>query len=168
VLGEGTAIAVSHPPALAESTQNEKVIDMFASFSFSALALPHHWKLKFWRCNDGSFSTGRFLKFCWGKDTSFAGGVAKNNTSLLGGLDVALVIAADAITDCDKRKFFFIEDISVICSKVQKSLCQAIIVLLLLNGVIQSRMPQVLFSIGNQKGLQFCVIKAAGECCSIE
>jgi hypothetical protein len=95
------------------------------------------------------------LKFCWGKDASFASGIAKNNTSLLGGLDVALVVAADAITDSDKSKFFVIEGISMICSKVQKSLCQAVIVMLLLDGIVQSRMTQVLFSIGNQKGLKF-------------
>lgn len=122
----------------------------------SFLVEPFHFprSLEFFRSHDGALLLRRLLQLGGSQNTRLSRCVAQNDSSLLGGLDVALVVAADAVSDGDEAKFVFVEAVSMICCKIQKPLCQSVVVLLLLQRVVQSRMAEVLFPIGNQEGFQ--------------
>lgn len=63
------------------------------------------------RGNNGAFFSCGFLQICCTKNSCFACCIAKDYATFLRGLDVTLVETADAITDRDKTKLFFVEDV---------------------------------------------------------
>ena len=70
------------------------------------------------------------------------------------GLDKALVIAPNAVTNRDKVEFFWIKDIVMLRGYLKQTLRQSVVVLLLLSGVIHTRMLKIIITIGYQKALQ--------------
>jgi len=85
------------------------------------------------------------------QQSSLTSGVTHENSSFLGRLDHRLVVAANSVADRDKLEFALIKHVSMICSKLQESFCQLVVVLLLLDSVVESRVAQVLFAIGNKE-----------------
>jgi hypothetical protein len=55
----------------------------------------------------------RIFEVVFRKETSLLGSIANNDPSLLGGLNVRLEVASDAISDSDKRERLLIEYISM-------------------------------------------------------
>ena len=96
------------------------------------------------------------MQLCWRKDSSFASGISKNNSAFLGGLDVALVVASNSVSDSHETELAFVKDIGMLCCKIEKALGKLVVVLLLLYRIVQSTVAQVFFSIGNEEGFQFC------------
>lgn len=66
------------------------------------------------RSDDGAFFSSRFLQICRSENPCFARSISEDNSTLLGGLDVRLVETPDAISDSNKTKLFFVEDIQVL------------------------------------------------------
>lgn len=86
--------------------------------------------------------------------TRLASGIAEQDAALLGRLDKALVVASDSVADRDKVKVRLVKDIPVLRREFQKALRQAIVVRLLLDRVIERRVFEVLFTIGNEEMLE--------------
>ena len=61
---------------------------------------------------DGALLAGALLKVIVGDQPGLASCVANDNAALLEALNIALVVAADAISYRDKREVVFVEDIS--------------------------------------------------------
>jgi len=104
--------------------------------------------------NDASSDSSALLKVFFREKTCLACSVSNNDAALLGRLHVGLEVATDAVTHRHKGKGFFVKDIAMLHSEFKEPLCEAVVVLLLLNSVVESRMPKVLFTIGNQKGFE--------------
>jgi hypothetical protein len=103
--------------------------------------------------------TGALLQIIVGQQASFASGVTNNDSSLLGRLDVGLEVAPDAISYSHERKGFFIEYVAIISSQLKESFCQLVVVLLLLNSVVKSRVTKIFFPVCNEKCFQLKIEK---------
>jgi hypothetical protein len=104
--------------------------------------------------DDASCNAGALLQLFFGKESSFASGITDNDTAFLGRLNVGLEVTPDAISHRHKRKFFLVKDVAMLGSQLEESFREAIVVLLLLDRVVECRMSEVLFAIGNQKGFE--------------
>jgi hypothetical protein len=83
-----------------------------------------------------------------------SGGIANDNSAFLHTLHVALVVAADAVSNCNKREVGVVKGISMLGGKLDHAFSELVVVLLLLHGVVESRMTEVFFSVGNEKLLK--------------
>ena len=95
-----------------------------------------------------------------GQEAGLPGRVAHQYAALLGGLHVGLVVAPDPIPNGDKDKLLLIKDVPVLRCQFQKPFRETVIVLLLLDRVVESRMPKVLLPIENQELLKLRETKA--------
>lgn len=64
-------------------------------------------------------------------------GISDDNTSLLHALDVALVVATDAIANSDEGELILVETVTMLLSQFDHSFSEAIVVLLLLHGIVE-------------------------------
>jgi hypothetical protein len=84
----------------------------------------------------------------------FPSGISNDHPAFFHTLHVALVVAADAVSNCNKREVSVVKGISMLGGKLDHALCELVVVLLLLHGVVESRMTEVFFSVGNEKLLK--------------
>jgi len=103
---------------------------------------------------DGSLLAGALLEVIVGDQTGLAGRVANHDAALLQTLNVALVVATDPVADGNEGEFVFIERIAAVGGQLQKPFGEAVVVLLLLDGVVQGRVAKVLVTIGDEKLLE--------------
>jgi hypothetical protein len=113
--------------------------------------------------HNGRFLSGRLFELIRGQETGFSSGISNDNASLLGGLDIRLEVASNAVADRDKRELDIIKDISMLGSQLQQALREPVVVLLLLDGVVESRMAEVFFPVGNEKGFQLRAKQASKQ-----
>lgn len=86
-------------------------------------------------------------------------GIANDNSSFLHTLYIALVVATNAVSNCDKREVGLIKGVASLGSKLDHALGELVVVLLLLHGVVESRVAKVFFSVGNEKLLELTILK---------
>mmetsp|Transcript_10051 Transcript_10051/g.27538 ORF Transcript_10051/g.27538 Transcript_10051/m.27538 type:complete len:248 (+) Transcript_10051:1243-1986(+) len=108
--------------------------------------------------DDVSLLLSALLEIFLGEQSRLAGGIADDDASLLGGLDVGLEVAADPVSDGDEGEVSVVEDVSVIGGELQEPLREAVVVLLLLDRVVECGMAEVLFAVGDQEGLKFWIV----------
>jgi len=82
---------------------------------------------------------------------SLAGRVANNDATLLEALDVALVVAANAITYRHEGEVVFVEYVATFGSQFKHTLGELVVVLLLLDGVVKGRVAEILLPVGNKE-----------------
>jgi hypothetical protein len=104
--------------------------------------------------NDESFITHALLEIIFGQKSGLASSVSHEDTALLGALNKALVVASDAITNRDKTELFFVKDVPVFRGEFQQLFREAIVVLLLLEGVVECRVAEILLAVGNEELLK--------------
>ena len=115
-----------------------------------------------WRHDDLGFARGDLLELVCFDKTRPLGGKSDDDALLLPALNIALEIAADAVSDANKGEGLLIKDVAVGRSQINETLGQFVIVRLLFDGVVECRMTQILVPIGNQEGLKLqrqCGIK---------
>ena len=106
---------------------------------------------------DGGLLAGAPLKVVVGNQPGLAGGVADHNAALLETLDVALVVAPDAIADGDEGELVLVEDVAAVGGQLQEALGEAVVVLLLLDGVVQGGVTKVLVAVGDEELFELLV-----------
>lgn len=94
------------------------------------------------------------LEILIGQETSLARGVSHEDTLLLGALDKRLVVAANAIAHGNKGKIVFVKDVAVFRSEFEEFRGESVVVVLLLKGVVEGRVTQVLFAVRNKKAFE--------------
>jgi hypothetical protein len=92
------------------------------------------------RHDDASRLPGTALNVVLGEKTSLASGITNHDPSFFRGLHVGLEVTANAISDRDERECFVVKYIPVVGSQFQESFGELVVVVLLLNGVIESGM----------------------------
>lgn len=93
--------------------------------------------------------------------------IPHEDTPLLGGLDVRLVVATDAIADRNERELFLIKVVAVLRGDLQQPICESVVVLLLLDRVVESRVSKILFSVRNEEVLELKTRTKVRECLSM-
>jgi hypothetical protein len=88
------------------------------------------------------------------QEARLSSSIAHQNTSLLGALDKALVVTSDAIAYRDEAKLSFVKHVAELRRNFEKILCQMVVVLLLLERIVESRVAEVLLTIRDQKLLE--------------
>ena len=106
------------------------------------------------RHDEFGFARGNLLEFIFFDQPRPLGSESDDDALLLLALDVALEVAADAIPNANEGEGLFVEDVPSGRGQVNQALGQFVIVLLLLDGVVECRVSQILIPIGNQEGLQ--------------
>ena len=81
--------------------------------------------------------------------TGATGGITNDDTLLLTALDEGLVEAADAIADNHKVKSPFVKDVTVFGCELDEAHGKLVVVVLLLDGVVESRVAEIFGTIGN-------------------
>ena len=85
---------------------------------------------------NGGLLAGALLEVVVGDQAGLASGVANHDAALLETLDVALVVAADAVADGHEGELVLV-DVAAVGGQLQEAFGEAVVVLLLLNGVVQ-------------------------------
>lgn len=85
---------------------------------------------------DGSLLTGALFEVVVGDQPGLASSVANHDAPLLETLDVALVVAADAVADGHEGELVLVEDVAAVGGQFQEPFGEAVVVLLLLDGVV--------------------------------
>lgn len=98
-------------------------------------------------CDDLAFLFGAPFEVFLGKQPRFPGSISYDYTTLLCGLDVTLEVAADTISDRDEAELGFVEHVPMFRGKLEQTLGEPVVVLLLLHGVVEGRVPKVLCSV---------------------
>jgi hypothetical protein len=93
------------------------------------------------------------------EEARLSSSIAHQNSSLLGALNKALVVTSDAIAYRDEAKLSFIKHVAEFRRDFEKIICQAVVVLLLLERVVESRVAEVLFTIRDEILLELEVNK---------
>lgn len=106
---------------------------------------------------DGRLLAGTLLEVVVGNQPGLAGGVPDDDAPLLEALDVALVVAPDAVADGNEGELVLVEDVAALGGQLQQPLREAVVVLLLLSGVVQGGVAKVLVTVGNEEFLELCV-----------
>lgn len=104
------------------------------------------------------------LKFFRGYESHLTSGIANDYASFLHTLYITLVVATDAVSNCDEREISFVKGVASLGSKLDHALSELVVVLLLLHGVVESRMAKVFFSVGNKKLLKLTKNKIKTSC----
>jgi hypothetical protein len=97
------------------------------------------------------------------QESCLARRVSHEDASFLGRLDIGLVIAAYAVTHSYKAKVGVIENVPVLRGEFEQAIGEAIVVLLLLGGVVESRVTEIIFAVCNEK--LFELKRDKGEIC---
>ena len=79
--------------------------------------------------------------------------VTDDDPPLLHALDVALEVAPDAIAHGNERELSVVEEVPVLGRELDHAQGQAVVVLLLLHGVVEGAVAEVLLSIGWTRGI---------------
>jgi hypothetical protein len=98
---------------------------------------------------------GTLLQVFFRQESGLASRVSNNEASLLGRLDITLEVASNTISNRDKAKLGLIKDVAVFGCQFEQAFRELVIVLLLLDGVVESRVSKVFLSVGNEKGFKF-------------
>lgn len=101
---------------------------------------------------DSACFAGGLLQLIGRQETRFSSSIANDDAPLLGRLDIRFEVASNPVSDRDEGKLNVVKDIAVLASQFQQTLRETIVVLLLLDSVVKSRMAQVFLSIGNEEG----------------
>ena len=107
-----------------------------------------------WRHDDLGFARSDLLELVCLDKTRPLGGKSDDDPLLLPALNIALEVATDAIPDANKGEGLLIEDVAVGRGQIDEALGQFVVIRLLLDGVVERRVTQILVPIGNQEGLQ--------------
>ena len=107
-----------------------------------------------WRHNDLGFARRDLLELICLDKTSPLGGKSDDDPLLLPALNIALEVAADAVPDANKGEGLLVKDVAVRRSQIDEALGQFVVVRLLLDGVVECRVAQILVPIDNQEGFQ--------------
>ena len=91
------------------------------------------------------------LEFFRAQKARFSGRIPDYDSALFRWLYITLEIATNSISHCNKAKLGFIKDISVFSCKLKHALGKLVVVLLLLDCVVKGGMPEIFFSVCNQK-----------------
>mmetsp|Transcript_20943 Transcript_20943/g.59770 ORF Transcript_20943/g.59770 Transcript_20943/m.59770 type:complete len:580 (-) Transcript_20943:211-1950(-) len=108
--------------------------------------------------DDVAFLLRASLQVLLRQQPGLARGVADDDAALLGRLHVGLEVAADAIADGHEGKVGLVKDVPVLGGKIQQEFRQAVVVLLLLDGVVEGGVTQVLLAVGDEEGFEFWVV----------
>lgn len=81
-------------------------------------------------------------------ESRLPGGVTDDHPPLLHALDVALEVAPDAIAHGNERELGVVEEVPVLGRELDHAQGKAVVVLLLLHGVVEGAVAEVLLSIG--------------------
>ena len=100
---------------------------------------------------DGRLLAGALLEVVVGNQPGLAGGIADDDAPLLEALDVGLVVAADAVADGNEGELVLVEDVAALGGQLQQPLREAVVVLLLLDGVVQGGVAKVLVAVGDEE-----------------
>ena len=106
---------------------------------------------------DGGLLAGTLLEVVVGDQAGLAGGVADDDAALLKALDIALVVAADPIADGHEGELVLVEDVAAVGGQLQEALGEAVVVLLLLDGVVQGGVTEVLVAVGDEEFFELLV-----------
>ena len=106
---------------------------------------------------DCGLLAGTLLEVVVSDQPGLAGGVADDDAALLEALDVALVVAADAVADGHEGELVLVEDVAAVGGQLQEAFGEAVVVLLLLDGVVQGGVTEVLVPIGDEKFFELLV-----------
>jgi hypothetical protein len=98
---------------------------------------------------------GTLFEIFFRHEPRLASGISNNKTTFLGRLDIGLEITSNTISYRHKAKLGVIKDVPVFGSEFEQAFREFVIVLLLLDRLVESRVSKVFLSIGNQKGFQF-------------
>lgn len=74
-------------------------------------------------------------------------------------LKIGLVVASNLVTEHDKGKV--LKDVAMFRCHLEQVFCQLIVEPLLLDTVIETRVTQILFAIGNQEAFQLECIRGS-------
>lgn len=115
---------------------------------------------------DGPFLTSGLFKLIRGEESCLSSSVSDDNAPLFGRLDVGLEVATDPISNRYKAEFDVVEHVTMLCGQFQQTLCETVVVLLLLHSVVQGRVAEVLLSISNEESFELWKVlptEAKGE-----
>lgn len=104
------------------------------------------------------------LELFRGYEAHFSSGIANYYASFLHTLYITLVVATDAVSNCDEREISFVKGVASLGGKLDHALSELVVVLLLLHGVVESRMAKVFFSVGNKKFFKLPKSKIKTSC----
>lgn len=85
------------------------------------------------------------------QEPRLACGVAHEDASFLGRLDVGLEVATDSVADRGEGELGSVKEVAVVRGKLEQSLGELVVVLLLLDGVVKGRVTEVLFPVGDEE-----------------
>lgn len=105
----------------------------------------------------GVFRTHRFiivLGFSFVKSRGCLGVGWKQQPALSSSLNVRLVVASNSIANRNKVEFLGVKDVALFLGKLDQTLCQIVVKLFLLDGVVARRMLEVVISIFDQETFQ--------------
>jgi hypothetical protein len=103
---------------------------------------------------DASRLTCALLEVVFGQETRFTSRVTHEDSALLRRLYIRLEVASDTVTDRHETEFLLVKDVSVLGCQLKELFRQAVVILLLLHRVVESRVAKVLFAVRNQKGFE--------------
>jgi len=84
----------------------------------------------------------------------FGFGVTHYNASFLRTLHVTLVVASNTIPDSNEVEARFVKDVIVSSCNLKQTFCEAVVEVLLLSSVVQSRMTKIFRAISNEEFLE--------------
>lgn len=97
-----------------------------------------------------------------GQESCFSSSISHQNTPLLGRLNEGLVVTTNSVANRDKTKLCT-EHITMFGGEFQQAFGKSVVVLLLLQCIIESRIMQILFSIGDQELLELKTKQKGGR-----
>ena len=107
--------------------------------------------------DNASFLARTLFQIIFREKTRLARGISHEDASLLGRLDVGLVVAPDAIADGDEGELVLVEDVAAVGGQLQEPFGEAVVVLLLLDGVVQGGVTKVLVAVGDEELFELLV-----------
>ncbi len=105
-----------------------------------------------------------FLKLFRCYQAKLSCGIANDHAPFLHALYIALVVATNAVSNCDKREVSLIKGIASLSSKLDHALGELVVILLLLHCIVESRVAKIFFSVGNEKLLKLIILKMSTSC----
>ena len=99
----------------------------------------------------GHISRASHFQLFFINETSLSCRVSHQDTPLLGGLDVGFEVATDSIANRHIREIARVKEVAMKSRQLQEFICEPVIVLLLLHGVVESRVTKVLLAVRNQE-----------------
>ena len=127
--------------------------DGYDAYSYSSLGTES--TLPLGTLDDGSHITrSSRLQFLFIEQPRFSSGISHEHSALLGGLHVGFEVASDSIANSHVGKVARIKEVTMLSSQLKQFIGKPIVVLLLLDRVVESRVAEVLLAVRNQETFQ--------------